>query len=123
MLRSGSFGVGELTSIDGSGPCVEAWKTVANHCHRRREGAARPIPELRGPRFEGVHTTRVAARWGAGFGWILGRSRFGCGGDSLQSCQVPAQGRASWLGKGDPPPRAGIRPNTGNLDVPGFSER
>lgn len=49
--------------------------------------------------------------------------RFGCGGDSPQSRKVPSQCCAPRARERDLPPRPGIHPHTGDLHVPGFSER
>lgn len=65
---------------------------------------APPAP-LGDPRIEGNLSTGVAALRGSGTGRLLSHGRFGCGSDRLQSRQVPAQGRASWLGERDLPPR------------------
>ncbi len=65
----------------------------------------RTIRYLREPRIEGDLLTGLAALRGTGTRRFLSHGRFGSGGDRLQSRQVPAQGRASWLGERDLPPR------------------
>jgi hypothetical protein len=60
---------------------------------------------LRDPRIEGNLSTGLAAHRGTGTGRLPSRGRFGCSGDRLESRQVPAQGRPSWFGERDLPPR------------------
>lgn len=50
----------------------------------------RTIRYLRDPRVEGDLSTGPVALRGTGTGWLLSDGRFGCGGDRLQSRQVPA---------------------------------
>ena len=77
-----------------------AWQAPAPSTHQELE-----IPSLRCPGIEGDLSTGLTALWGTGPGWLLSHGRLGCGGDRLQSRQVPAQGHAPWLGERDLAPR------------------